>query len=169
MLFRSLRDDLDHYLADQPLAVARERSVKEQVAKWSRRHPRLTSSVTLAVVSVGLLAAAGFAIAARNDRLNRLEADQTYHAFVEQSREAHYMLFLREEEGRQLAEGVALCRRVLSHYGALDHADWDRRTAFTALPPDEQKRVRRELAEGCVLMARGCALRFKSGAEAAAF
>jgi serine/threonine protein kinase/Tfp pilus assembly protein PilF len=164
----ALRDDLDLYFADEPLAFAREPSVGERVAKWSRRHPRVTSSFTLSLVAAGLLIAAGFAISSRNDRLARLEAERTYHALLEQSRQTHYMLFVRNSAHQPLAEGTALCRRLLGFYGALDHDDWDRRKAFTALDPTEQARVRQELADACVLMARGYAARAGTDPDALA-
>ena len=151
----ALRDDLDRYLADDPLAFAPERSVWERAGKWSRRHPRVTSSFTLALVAAGLLAAAGYAIASRNDRLAKLEAERTYLAFLDDSKQAHHLLFVGDGEEKPLAEGAALCRRVLDHYRALDRDDWDRGRAFTKLTAEEQARVRRELADACVLLARG--------------
>ena len=52
---RSLADDLQRFLDDQPI-LARRPSVVDRVRKWSRRHPALVAAgvLLLSVVSVGL-------------------------------------------------------------------------------------------------------------------
>ena len=42
-----LREDLHRYLNDQPLKFAAERSVRERLQKWRRRHPYLTSTTMI--------------------------------------------------------------------------------------------------------------------------
>jgi len=44
-------------------------SYRERAAKWLRRHPRLTSSVAVAVVAACVLAGAGVAVSVLRDRL----------------------------------------------------------------------------------------------------
>src|SRR5437667_147954 len=48
---RALAEDLDRQLAHQPLAHTREPSVRERLLKWRRRHPRLTSTGTVAALA----------------------------------------------------------------------------------------------------------------------
>src|SRR5262249_49593510 len=51
-----LATDLRRFLEDQPLKHAPELSGVEQVEKWVRRHPRLTSSMTVALFAAVVLA-----------------------------------------------------------------------------------------------------------------
>jgi serine/threonine protein kinase/regulator of sirC expression with transglutaminase-like and TPR domain len=53
-----LREDLQRQLDDLPLRHTPEPSLRERLAKWARRHPRLTSVSSLATVATLLLAAA---------------------------------------------------------------------------------------------------------------
>jgi len=56
-----LHEDLERHLAHLPLRHAPEPSARERAAKWARRHPRLASSTSMAilagVVLLGVLAA----------------------------------------------------------------------------------------------------------------
>ena len=51
-----LQEDLERQLADLPLRHAPEPSARERLGKWSRRHPRLTSSTTVGLIAAALLA-----------------------------------------------------------------------------------------------------------------
>ena len=150
-----LRDDLDRHLADRPLAIAPEKSIREQAKKWARRHPRLTSHVTVTCVAVALLIAASLGLAARYDRLHRLEAEDTYRQFSETVKTAHYLLYSNREDQKLMAEGVEKAEAGLAFYGVTENADWEKQTAYTSLPSDLQKKLRHEIAETCVMLARG--------------
>ena len=50
-----LREDLQRQLENKPLRYAPDRSVRERVRKWTRRHPRLASGTTVSAVAVVLL------------------------------------------------------------------------------------------------------------------
>src|SRR5437763_564576 len=63
-----LRDDLDRERAGLPLRHARVRSVRERLRKWARRHPRLTSSLTLGTAAAAALALCGLGLYARGAR-----------------------------------------------------------------------------------------------------
>src|SRR5205823_8725028 len=58
-----LAEDLQRFLEDQPLKYAPELSPRERIGKWIRRHPRLTSSGSVATAAALLLLAAGTALA----------------------------------------------------------------------------------------------------------
>ena len=151
-----LRDDLDRHLAEQPLAFARERSVRERFQKWTRRNPRLASSGTLAgLVAVALVASAGSGVAWR-ERLHRLEAEQNRTQFAEELREAQYRV-LASNDAATMASGVERGRAALARFSSLEPG-WEAKPAFASLPPEEQARVRHELAAACMLVARGVGL-----------
>src|SRR5262249_26337187 len=54
-----LAEDLRRFLEDRPLRFAPELSRVERWGKWPRRHPRLTSSGSVAAVAALILLAAG--------------------------------------------------------------------------------------------------------------
>jgi serine/threonine protein kinase len=47
-----LREDLDRHRGDQPLLHVRVPSVRERAGKWARRHPRLTSNLSIALAAL---------------------------------------------------------------------------------------------------------------------
>src|ERR1043165_2761173 len=63
-----LADDLRCFLEDRPLKHAPELSFLERLKKWSRRHPRLTSSGSVATVAMLLLCATGASVIGVHDR-----------------------------------------------------------------------------------------------------
>ena len=71
-----LREDLLRQLGDRPLKFARNTSVRERVRKWSRRHPRLSSSATLGAVALVILAVVSSAFLVRQQHLEVLEAER---------------------------------------------------------------------------------------------
>ncbi len=154
-----LRDDLDRHLADQPLAIAPEKSVRERAKKWARRHPRLTSHVTVTCVAVTVLIAVSLGLAARYDRLHRLEAEDTYRQFSATVKTAHYLLYSNSEDQKLVAEGVEKAQAGLAFYGVTENADWEKQTAYTSLSVELQQKLRREITETCVMLARGQILR----------
>ena len=158
-----LRDDLERHRADQPLCHARVPSIRERIAKWARRHPRLTSNLSLAtaaLVVIGLLAAG---LHARGVRLERYEATAAARGLDDDFGVARYKLNARTADPQALGIGVGHCEVALARYGLPADTEWDRRPAFRALPPEEQQRVRARLADACVLLARGYALQAGEG------
>src|SRR5262249_39219651 len=67
-------EDVERQLASRPLRYAKERSLRERMRKWVRRHPRLTSSGSVAVVAAVLLLGLGAAFAYSWDRGKDLQA-----------------------------------------------------------------------------------------------
>ncbi len=149
-----LRDDLDRYLAYQPLKIATEPSYRERFKNWSRRHPLMTSNATLGAVAIAVMAGGGYAYSARYERLRQFEAEQTFRQFESDTKSAQYLVNSGAGNPKQLSEGLAKTKSALDQYG-VEERDWDRRSSFTALPKDQQLKLRQNLAEMCVLMARG--------------
>src|SRR4029079_3831689 len=69
---KELRTDLDRQLSDRPLKYAPEPSRRERFHKWVRRHPRLSSSTTVAAVGGLIVAALVVATLAGRETLRRL-------------------------------------------------------------------------------------------------
>jgi serine/threonine protein kinase/regulator of sirC expression with transglutaminase-like and TPR domain len=151
---RELHEDLRRQLHDLPLKYAEEPSLRERLGKWARRHRRLTSMTTLALLAAGLLAAltAGFLV--RQRHLARLEASDASHRLAADVRQADFLLGSRDAPPGQFEEGLALCRRALAHYRVLDDPAWTARPAVALLRPDDRDRLRREIGHLLLLDAR---------------
>ena len=160
-----LRDDLDRHRADLPLRFARV-PVRERVRKWARRHPRLTSHLSLATVAVTALALCLGGLFAASARAERSDAAVNARHFDDDLKSAHYLLSTRAPEPATVEEGVAKCTAALARYGLPGDVRWERRPEFRALSAQEQQQVRTKIAEACLLLARGQALRAKPGAGA---
>jgi serine/threonine protein kinase/Tfp pilus assembly protein PilF len=150
---RELHEDLERHLKDLPLRHAREPSVRERFGKWARRHPRLASSTSVAVLAVVLMLGLGGAFAWRGERLARLEAAESFRHFREELSQAQ-VAFLDAATGQADARELeASCRRPLDRYQVLDDPSWQRAAALRRLPPEDQERVRAGAGELLFLLA----------------
>jgi serine/threonine protein kinase/Tfp pilus assembly protein PilF len=152
---RQLAEDLERQLNHLPLRHAREVSVRERVGKWSRRHPRLTSTTTVAIGSLALIAALSVGLAARQHGLERLEARESLAQLGSEVRAAGFLLSSPDALPSRIEEGLALCRAAVSRYGALDDPRWAARPLFAALPVEDRVRVSHAVGELLGLWAQG--------------
>ncbi len=160
-----LADDLDRHRTGQALRHVRVPSARERLKKWAKRHPRLTSNAAIFALAAVVVAGCGAALYARGERIARLAAAAAVHDLDRDLGDARYLLTARVAEPDAVADGVLRCETALAAYGLPGAADWDARSGFRALPPDEQQRVRGQLTEACVVLARGYTLRARPGAE----
>jgi serine/threonine protein kinase/tetratricopeptide (TPR) repeat protein len=148
-----LEDDLQRQLTDRPLRHAREASVRERAAKWARRHPRLGSSTSIAVVAAALLLGLGGAFAWRQERLARLEAAESFRRFGDDVRDAR-VAFLDAAIGQAPPSAVtAAVRRGLNRFHVLDDPSWQLGPAVRRLAPEDRERLRTEAGELLFLLA----------------
>ena len=173
-----LREDLDRHRADLPLQHAPEPSTRERMAKWSRRHPRLTSSTTVAIL-IGSLALGIFAgFLARAEKLARLEAVESMARFRDESTTVRYLLNTRVTDRVRRADAVAQGRQALRRYGTLDRPGWRSGPLVAALQADERRELLESVGAMLLLLAKAGQLDVqdlktddparKAGAEAAA-
>jgi serine/threonine protein kinase/tetratricopeptide (TPR) repeat protein len=162
-----LRDDLDRHRRDQPLAHVWVPSVRERAAKWARRHPRLTSNASLATLAAVVVGLCSICIYARGARLERYEALAAARGLNDDLQTARYELTAHPADPRAVGSGVEKCEEALARYGLPADERWDHRPAFRALPTDEQRRVRDQLTEACVFLARGYALQARTAKDEA--
>jgi serine/threonine protein kinase/Flp pilus assembly protein TadD len=151
---RELREDVERHLADEPLRHAPEPSLGERLRKWGRRHPRLTSTTTAAVVCAWLLALATAALWARGERLARLDAQARHAEFRSELRSARLLLAARPEDREQREEGREVALRALGRYEVLERPDdWRRQPRVSKLPTEAQEALAEEAGELALLLA----------------
>jgi eukaryotic-like serine/threonine-protein kinase len=151
-----LREDLERQLTHRPLRYAPDPSVRERARKWVRRHPRLTSSTSVAAIAaVLLLALTGTGWAAWREYRADLEASQR-----EQTRLTALDSAGRLRQGRQVqlaltnypdratvAEVIRLSQDALRGYPVVDDPAWEESALVRPLLPDEKATLRKSLTD----------------------
>jgi hypothetical protein len=99
----NLAEDVDAWLADEPVAAYRE-PWRQRLARWSRRHRAWTQAGALAVISVAITATLATILVAQAWRQEDLEHEQTMQA----RREAEAARRVAEEAHRELARQLRL-------------------------------------------------------------
>jgi eukaryotic-like serine/threonine-protein kinase len=164
---RQLKEDIDRHLENLPLRYAPEPSVRERARKWVRRHPKLASTTTVAVVTGVLIAGLVGLLVVRGQRLARLEARESLGRFLDDKKAVQYLLTTRTNDAAQLESGVRLGREALKSYGVLDNPGWQEQPAVQRLPPEGQAQLRQSAGEMLVLLAQGVALQAENQGNAA--
>lgn len=153
-----LREDLERHLAHLPLRYALEPSWFERFAKYRRRHPRLTSSLTVGSAAAAVLLVLALAFVGRGRRLAQLEALEDRQIFREEMKAVQYVLNAQAVDRDNLHAGLDECRRVLSRYAVLDNPAWIDQPASALLPAEERERLRQDVGELLLLLARSTEL-----------
>jgi serine/threonine protein kinase/tetratricopeptide (TPR) repeat protein len=156
---QELREDLDRHRANLPLKYAPEPSLHERARKWVRRHPRLTSLTSLGILAGLLLGSAVSWSVVHGLRLNQLEAQETLNRFHEDTKTVQFVLNARSSDRDQLDEGIKLGRQALATYRVLDNPGWHQEPAVHHLSAANQTRLRGELEDLLLLLARATLLR----------
>jgi serine/threonine protein kinase/tetratricopeptide (TPR) repeat protein len=165
---RQLKEDLDRHLDNLPLRHAPEPSLRERAAKWRRRHPRLASLTTVSILTGLVIAGLVSLVVVRGQRLAALEARQTLSAFIDDKKAVQYLLTARTDDPSEIDKGVRRGREALASFGALDKPHWPDETSMRHLDADEQVRLRKNVSELLLLLARGAALQAANESNPAA-
>jgi serine/threonine protein kinase/Tfp pilus assembly protein PilF len=149
-----LAKDLRRFLDDRPLAFAPEPSLRERAAKWARRHPRASSSTSVALVAMILIAGlvgVGFLLV---DTLRSYSARHRLAEFQMAFNECQLLLNTTSGPAEHLGRGLARARSALGDYEILRRDDWATRDAVRRLAPGEREALREQAAELVLLAAR---------------
>jgi serine/threonine protein kinase/Flp pilus assembly protein TadD len=155
-----LAEDLRRFLEDRPLKHAPELSRVERVQKWLRRHPRLTSSGSVAAAAALLLALAGAGlVGARQHLINAreqlavLQAEERKRAYESGTVRALCLVNTKSELQDHLPLGQAVCEHTPGLYGVLDRDDWQANPDWQRLAPDDRRRLAEDTRELLLLLA----------------
>jgi serine/threonine protein kinase/Flp pilus assembly protein TadD len=159
-----LAEDLRALLEDRPLRHAPELSRMERLRKWSRRHPRLTTTAQLGSIAAVLLVAlsGGLAVAwtgwsetheqlaaaAEREQLQQFD-ENTVRAFCLVSTTADLQGYDHQQQG------LDLCRKNLDLYHVLDRPDWQERPGWQRLDETRRTRLLENIREVLLLYAWG--------------
>ncbi len=155
-----LAEDLRCFLEDRPLKHAPELSRVERVRKWMRRHPRLTSSGSVAVVAGLLLVGSGAALLGIRDHLSRtrlelraMQAQDRRRAYEEGTTRALCLVNTTSVMREHLAQGRDICEKTLALYGVLDRDDWEDHADWQQLDVHDRQRLAENTRELLLLLA----------------
>jgi serine/threonine protein kinase/Tfp pilus assembly protein PilF len=157
-----LREDIDRHLNHLPLKHAPNASIRERLRKWARRHPRLTSSGTVALLAVALMAALGANTVYARERAKDLHARSVFADHRTSFAEAQLCLDDRNQSRPHLDESLAKLHRVLERYRVpKDGTDdgWLAAEEIRRLSDEDRLRVRKDVGETFYLMAQVAHLR----------
>ena len=149
---RDLQEDLQRQLEHKPLKHAANPSLWERWRKFRRRHPRLTSTASVAVAAGLVIAALTGLFVIREDQRTRLAARETLARFRDDAQTTYFHLNARTAKD-QLDEGERACRAALAHYQVLENPDWQARVEVQRLPSDQQQKLQEEAGQLLVLLA----------------
>lgn len=147
-----LQTDLECQLKHLPLKYAANTSLKERGRKWGKRHPRLASTGSLAIVASIVFSAIAVFWMIRERQMASMQAAATFHRFQEQFRFARIRLSAADIEESSVSEGIQTARRAIASYGLETSPDWSEDPTFHRLPLEQQAIAREELGELAYLM-----------------
>jgi serine/threonine protein kinase/tetratricopeptide (TPR) repeat protein len=148
-----LAEDLRRFLDDRPLKYAPELSRAERVHKFARRHPRLTSSGSIAAAAVAAVLAVGSALAGVHDRLGAAQARDRFQAHERGTNQALCLVNTVLDLEDNLREGVRLCEKTLHLYEVRRGKSWQDHPDIARLTPDERRRLAEDRRELLMLLA----------------
>jgi len=154
---RHLLEDLQRQLDDRPLRYAHDPSHRERLAKWARRHPRLSSGTALAAVAALIIIGVIAGYAHRQRQFGAVEAALVLRQFIDAHETARVLLLDPADDPARRDEGLALCRSALGRYEVLGRPDWPRSPLVTNLPAASRAELRAQVGEVLMLGARALA------------
>ena len=164
-----LREDIDRHLANRPLKFASDSSVRERVRKWARRHPKLTSTTTVAALALVLVGATIGTAAYARERTRDLEARGRLADHHSAFRSAQTFLDDRTRSAARLDEGLEKLRGVLKGYGVPEDADagdgWRSAPVLRYLSAADRERVTGDIGETFFLMAQVALLKAQGSTD----
>jgi serine/threonine protein kinase/tetratricopeptide (TPR) repeat protein len=161
---RDLAEDLQRFLEDRPLRHAPELSWRERIRKWTRRHPRLTTSGSITAAAVAVLLTISSVLMGTRSQL-AAALDQAERGELAQALQLRDRFLKGHERALCLAQtttnlvdhvrrGLDECRSTLAFYHVLDRADWQTQRSWQRLSAEDRARLLEDVRELLLLQAR---------------
>ena len=140
-----LQEDLVRELQDLPLRHTPEPSLVSRLRKWTRRHPRLCSSVAVAsasLLAISILSVAGWELSEAN---RRYSARELYERFVVDSGRTAAELLMPAAIASDAV--IAEADELLDSYHLLSDDRWKSRWEWSYLPKDQRTILESRIAD----------------------
>ncbi|MEX2188659.1 MAG: protein kinase [Pirellulales bacterium] len=161
-----LAEDLRRQRADEPLCHAPDRSPRERIAKWGRRHPNVFSATAIVAIAVLAVALVGGLWATRGQRIARLEAQELAATLRHESPQRYIALTSPDLTTAELRDAVAEATAGLERFGALDADAWRDRPPFALLDEEDRLATSGMIAKTLYFAGRSLERRASSGVDA---
>jgi serine/threonine protein kinase/Flp pilus assembly protein TadD len=155
-----LAEDLRRFLDNRPLRYAPELSRVERLRKWLRRHPRVTSSGSVATAACILIVTVGLVLAGvhrhlvnARDELANIQAQERKQQYIDGTERAICLVNTTSDLHDHLLEGRKVCERTLGLYGVLDHYDWQEDPEWQRLAEIDQRHLLEDTRELLLMLA----------------
>ena len=159
-----LREDLERQLTHRKLKYAPEPSRRERWVKFRRRHPRLTSLVSLSVLASLMIAFLTVGMIYRSEKLAESEAWQTALAFDQDRREIEFFLTARTASNH-VEKGLKKGYQALERFGLKEATPTRAFAKLDRLKEKQQEQTREQISEVIYLTASGHVLKGKNAPE----
>jgi serine/threonine protein kinase/tetratricopeptide (TPR) repeat protein len=150
---RQLQQDLERQLTHRPLKYAVDSSLAERFQKWTRRHPRLASTTSVAALALFAIVVLASLLVARGHRLARLEADTNHRSFQQDLKAAEFLLTTCPTEPGKLEQGMTLGQSAIARYQVLQNPAWQKSQAVQLLSGEDQNQLPDHMGELFFLLA----------------
>lgn len=149
-----LHEDLRCQLEHRPLRHTVEPSWRERLAKWSRRHPRVSSTSTLATVALLVLLLLAVGWRSTRQQLARREAEMALLQLSQAVSTSEAALTAPESELRHWKETARWLDQALAPYHLRQSPEtwWDS-PVVQALPPDRRDKLTQNAGRALLLLA----------------
>ena len=114
---REMAEDLRRFLADDPMRHTPEPSIRERLAKWSRRNPWSGGAATIALAATVVIGGLGLVLSDRSGRLRDVTTRLDVREFDAAMDECQLYLNAGSGPARHLDRGIALADRTLARFG----------------------------------------------------
>ena len=155
-----LAEDLRCLQEDWPLQHAPELSHVEQIAKWTRRHPRLTYAGSVALIAGSLLLATGFALAGvqkhlvgTQEVLGLAQSRERKRDFEAGTKQSLCLVNITVGSRENLLQGTKVCENTLALYDTLSGETWKEPTDWACLSREERHCLAEDTRELLLLLA----------------
>jgi len=147
-----LLEDLNRHRQHLPLKFAPDRSIRERMAKWSARHPRLSSASSVSLVAAAILSVCSLLIWQRDQRIARLNVESRYQQWQTELPEAIASLSTPGREPELLASGLLRSSQLMKQWH-IDSDEWKNLSDVERLDDRSQKALSIQLGKLAYLMA----------------
>lgn len=151
---RDLQEDLQRHLDDRPLRHAPNPSWRERAAKWRRRHPRLASWTTMAVLGSLIVMGCAGLMAWQQSKVNRWHAIETGRQLHAAVMNTQGLLAATLPEPEEIREAQDLTTRILDQWHVADDDSWQTRAPWRHLTPETRASAKDDLVELLALRVR---------------
>jgi serine/threonine protein kinase/tetratricopeptide (TPR) repeat protein len=152
-----LGEDLRRHLGNLPLKYAPDFSLLERLQKFTRRHPRLSSTASVSGIAAVMLLLVSLLLLGVQ---HKAQMTQAQLAFVNSQCDIQTAFFtlpqLKHDPIRDQAAREA-CDRLEQRYHFISSDDWDSTRSISHLPLSQQRELRQGLSEVLILWQRSLA------------